>query len=434
MNTIRLRARLMVHVGLLLSLVGGLGVSTYSTPPAAASSTTSSLSVYLDIPFVQGTYASLGTVVTQHFDASDLGEICPTIAGGTFSGNCKVEDASEYGGAAVSASVSDQTVGGSAAGRYVSTSTNQPEDLPGRKITIDFNQDQRYLGLWWSAGSVNNSLEFFKDNTSLLTVTTETIMTLLGNGPGWDETNTGWGGLNNDSPSNVVTSLNDATHRKVWYFGNPRGYSWPEPRTTLNLARSDPKLRQGEPFVYIHMLAGGNLTFDRVELVGTTSSGFEFDNLAVSTTAQTPNPRLVLVSRVNSTQYAVRFEPNGASVEGLMPNQVGTSAGALNTNAYTRSGFTFAGWATSADGSGTRYADGANYAFASDLTLYAQWTDNSQPTPGGGVLSAAATGPTLAATGVSGGLLPGLSALALILGLSLVAHSRRLRQRAARGS
>jgi uncharacterized repeat protein (TIGR02543 family) len=416
MDVLQLRARLVLLAGVVLALIGGLGVSSHSTSEAAASSP-STLSVYLDIPFVQGTYAS--SVVSQDFDSSTLGETCPTIAGGTFSGDCKVEGAWEYGGATVSADVPAPTVGGSAVGRYVSTSG---------KITIDFNQDQRYLGLWWSAGSVGNSVEFFKENTSLLTVTTETIMALLGNGPGWDQNNDAWDLGNDDSPSNVVTSLNSTPHRKMWYFGNPRGYSWPTPSDRETLERSDPTLRPGEPFVYIHMLADGNLTFDRVELVA-TSSGFEFDNLAVSTTAQTPNPRLVLVGQEDSTQFAVRFEPNGTAVEGSMPNQVGTSLAALTTNTYTRDGFSFAGWATSAKGSGTRFADGADYDFESDLTLYAQWRANSQPSSGGDAPATPTTGSTLAATGSAEGALLVLSALSLMVGLLLIAQSRRLRRR-----
>ena len=52
---------------------------------------------------------------------------------------------------------------------------------------------------------------------------------------------------------------------------------------------------------------------------------------------------------------------------------------ALTTNAFTRAGFTFAGWNTQADGGGTDYPDGAAFPFASTplnttVTLYAQWT------------------------------------------------------------
>ena len=47
----------------------------------------------------------------------------------------------------------------------------------------------------------------------------------------------------------------------------------------------------------------------------------------------------------------------------------------LTTNGFARSGYTFGSWNTAADGSGTSYADGANYTMgASNASLYAQWT------------------------------------------------------------
>ncbi|MGB8197509.1 MAG: InlB B-repeat-containing protein, partial [Acidimicrobiales bacterium] len=47
----------------------------------------------------------------------------------------------------------------------------------------------------------------------------------------------------------------------------------------------------------------------------------------------------------------------------------------LNLNVqFTNPGYTFAGWNTEANGSGTSYGDGANYSFSSDMSLYAQWT------------------------------------------------------------
>lgn len=69
---------------------------------------------------------------------------------------------------------------------------------------------------------------------------------------------------------------------------------------------------------------------------------------------------------------SVTFNANGGS--GAMADQTGSSATALSANAFTRSGYVFAGWNTAANGSGTAYADGASYAFSSSTTLYAQWT------------------------------------------------------------
>ncbi|WP_161934669.1 InlB B-repeat-containing protein, partial [Lactococcus lactis] len=43
----------------------------------------------------------------------------------------------------------------------------------------------------------------------------------------------------------------------------------------------------------------------------------------------------------------------------------------------TRSGYTFTGWNTSADGSGTSYAPGADLTLSNDTTLYAQWKEST---------------------------------------------------------
>ena len=45
----------------------------------------------------------------------------------------------------------------------------------------------------------------------------------------------------------------------------------------------------------------------------------------------------------------------------------------LNANSFTRTGYTFSGWNTNADGSGTAYGDGASISPSSNVTLYAQW-------------------------------------------------------------
>lgn len=46
---------------------------------------------------------------------------------------------------------------------------------------------------------------------------------------------------------------------------------------------------------------------------------------------------------------------------------------ALQSNTFTREGYVFEGWSTTADGSGDYYADGATVTLLDDLTLYAQW-------------------------------------------------------------
>ena len=49
-----------------------------------------------------------------------------------------------------------------------------------------------------------------------------------------------------------------------------------------------------------------------------------------------------------------------------------------NTNSLVKTGYTFAGWNTATDGSGTVYVATNTFTIAtSDVTLYAQWTINS---------------------------------------------------------
>ena len=77
------------------------------------------------------------------------------------------------------------------------------------------------------------------------------------------------------------------------------------------------------------------------------------------------------IFQASNPNKSVTFDANSGS--GSMLAQSGSSSSALTSNSFTRTGYTFSGWNTSADGSGTAYADGASYDFAANLTLYAQW-------------------------------------------------------------
>ncbi|MBQ3829643.1 MAG: InlB B-repeat-containing protein [Spirochaetales bacterium] len=73
----------------------------------------------------------------------------------------------------------------------------------------------------------------------------------------------------------------------------------------------------------------------------------------------------------------VFFKANGGT--GTMNPQVmnKNTETALSANAFTRTKYVFNGWNTKADGSGTAYADGASVSLDWDITLYAQWVDES---------------------------------------------------------
>jgi len=80
--------------------------------------------------------------------------------------------------------------------------------------------------------------------------------------------------------------------------------------------------------------------------------------------------------------YTLTYNENSGI--GTMKDQVFTEGTkqALVKNTFERTGYTFAGWNTKQDGTGTAYADGADFTAATS-TLYAQWTKNEITVPDG---------------------------------------------------
>ncbi len=74
---------------------------------------------------------------------------------------------------------------------------------------------------------------------------------------------------------------------------------------------------------------------------------------------------------VSNLMVTVNFDANGG--KGTMAAERKNASTALTSNRFTRRGYTFVDWNTVANGSGTRYANGARYAFRATTTLYAQW-------------------------------------------------------------
>ncbi|WP_460988806.1 InlB B-repeat-containing protein, partial [Staphylococcus aureus] len=52
---------------------------------------------------------------------------------------------------------------------------------------------------------------------------------------------------------------------------------------------------------------------------------------------------------------------------------VAGTAKTLTANAFTRTGYTFQGWTTNADGTGTTYTNSQSVTLYSNVTLYAKW-------------------------------------------------------------
>jgi len=125
----------------------------------------------------------------------------------------------------------------------------------------------------------------------------------------------------------------------------------------------------------------------------TQANGLGTDYAAGATI--TPTSNLVLYAKWTST---ITYSDN-SNTGGVAPNPTTAVSSAANTtlaqNAgnLVKTGFTFTGWNTAANGSGTNYAAGlTTYSSPGDITLYAQW--NSTITyDGNGQTSALSTVP-----------------------------------------
>ena len=76
--------------------------------------------------------------------------------------------------------------------------------------------------------------------------------------------------------------------------------------------------------------------------------------------------------------YTITYAPNSAT-GGTSPADTtgnGTVTLASNSGTLTRVGYTFTGWNSAANGTGTHYATGASYSLTGNVTLYAEWTPN----------------------------------------------------------
>jgi uncharacterized repeat protein (TIGR02543 family) len=110
-----------------------------------------------------------------------------------------------------------------------------------------------------------------------------------------------------------------------------------------------------------------------------------------------------------SPSYTVTFD-GSTPTSGSMSNQTASSATNLTSNGFTKTGYTFGGWATASGGTTVAYINGQSYPFTSSVTLYAIWNavttytvtfDGSTPTSGSMSSQTASSATNLTSNGFS---------------------------------
>ena len=85
--------------------------------------------------------------------------------------------------------------------------------------------------------------------------------------------------------------------------------------------------------------------------------------------------------RSNPGTLTINFDGNGSTGGSTTSQQIAAgNTSSLNANGFTRNGYAFTGWNTAPNGSGTSYADGADYTVTpatgdATVMLYAQWEE-----------------------------------------------------------
>lgn len=141
----------------------------------------------------------------------------------------------------------------------------------------------------------------------------------------------------------------------------------------------------GDIYSQNHTFNGNSFDFSASRGVGTSynnrtytvhawwdSSGFSHGTNYATTT--------VTVPAVARPTYTVSYNANGGS--GAPSNQTKQHdiTLTLSSTKPTRSGYTFAGWGTSATDAGVKYSAGGQYTGNSNITLYAIWTNAAKLT------------------------------------------------------
>ena len=107
-------------------------------------------------------------------------------------------------------------------------------------------------------------------------------------------------------------------------------------------------------------------------ITATASTGYTISGGTGSTGAINAAKTVNVTATANT--YKITYNGNGATGGSTAETSFtyGNTA-SVRSNGFTRTNYSFTGWNTKADGSGTPYAAGASYTAAANLTLYAQW-------------------------------------------------------------
>lgn len=206
-------------------------------------------------------------------------------------------------------------------------------------------------------------------------ITSSTITLPTPNRSGY--TFAGWYTNSSFTGSAVTSIAKGSTGNKVFYA------KWTPANYTISYNLNGGSV-SGNPTSY--NIETATFTLKNPTKTGYTFTGWTGSNGSTAQTSvsiakgSTGNKSYTANWRANT--YTVAYNANGGSGTTASSSHTYGVAKTLTANAFTRTGYTFKGWNTKADGSGTSYTNSQSVSNltstnGSTVTLYAQWTANT---------------------------------------------------------
>lgn len=225
--------------------------------------------------------------------------------------------------------------------------------------TITISTSESDCGIGWQIyyGTVSTSSKISGSNSAALRLYTS-------NNYGYIKTTTPIEGLSNVAFKAKAATSNGATI-KVNVDYSIDGSSWTTIATNQVFASSATS--------YNYDIPSGGKYFRLIITSSSTKPSKSNAQLTVDDVVFTYTPPV--------STYSVTYDANGATSGTVPTDATSYSSGATvtvkgNTGSLAKTGYTFGGWNTKADGSGTTYAAAATFSISTNTTLYAKWNVN----------------------------------------------------------
>ena len=191
---------------------------------------------------------------------------------------------------------------------------------------------------------------------------------------GWKENNT----ISSTVTLPNINSMGNKVYEAQWTKVNPNTYT-----ITYNLNGGTTEsanviefTKETETFTLV------NPTKEGYTFKGWSGTDLDGDSNTEVKVYKGTRKNLEFTANYTANTYKVKFDKNGNNVNGTMNDQTFTYdvSNKLTNNSYTKEGYTFIGWNTESNGSGTSYSnqdDILNLLTEGEITLYAQWTPNT---------------------------------------------------------